>query len=71
MKFVILLLFVIYSKAFILLRNHQEWKLSSKKAAIEKLPYIDYFWNYCDKKCLYLQNYLSHNDKIIYQFVVV
>lgn len=32
---------------------------------------MDYFWNYCDKKCLYLQNYLDVVSQVRYEFVVV
>jgi len=71
MKFLILLFLIIYSKALILLRNHKKWSISNKKSASAKIPYLDYYWNYCDKKCLYLQNYLPINKKNDYQFAVV
>jgi hypothetical protein len=45
------------SKLF--LRNHHIWNTSNKKYAVPNLPYLDFYWNYCDKKCLYLQNYLT------------
>lgn len=71
MKFLILLILVVCSQTIILLRNHKRWSISNKKSAAAKIPYLDYYWNYCDKKCLYLQNYLPSHLKNIYQFVVI
>lgn len=51
------LIMLTVSKLF--LRNHHIWNTSNKKYAVPNLPYLDFYWNYCDKKCLYLQNYLT------------
>lgn len=59
MKLTIILLLVTLSFAKYMRQNHDYWYTASKSSASSGIPFVDYSWNYCDKKCLYLQNYVE------------
>ena len=62
MKIILPLFRVTSSVAKYIRQNHDYWYT-------QKVPYVDYAWNYCDKKCLYWQNYVDKT--VTSKFVVV
>ena len=69
MKILLLLFLITLSVAKYIRQNHDYWYTAGKNSATQKVPYVDYAWNYCDKKCLYLQNYVDKT--VTSKFVVL
>lgn len=47
--------------------NHKRWSTSNKDLA----KITDINWNYCDLKCIYLENYLDGADFVVLNFVEI
>jgi hypothetical protein len=69
MKTVILLLLIALAMSKYVRQNHEYWYTAPKASASSKTPYVDFGWNYCDKKCAYLENYQTVPGQ--YDFVAI
>lgn len=54
------------------LRSHNYWYTATKSLITTGVPFSDYPWNYCDDKCLYLENYIPagsvYDDMVVISF---
>lgn len=48
--------------------NHDYWYTVNRKSAETGVPYADVAWNYCDLKCLYMENLKSGTDFYVVNF---
>lgn len=48
--------------------GHKYWYTAPKKPAATGIPFADVAWNYCDLKCLYLENYYPNTDFVVINF---
>jgi hypothetical protein len=65
MKVLILVLLVALSAAKYIRQNHDYWYTAGKSSATQNVPFVDYSWNYCDKKCLYLKNFADKSTEFV------
>ena len=68
MKYSLLIILLPLLSALHLRPTHQYWYLASKKKAETNVPYADVGWNYCDYKCLYLEELYPNIDFYIVNF---
>lgn len=65
--FFVLALFFLGRSRFIH-SSHEYWFTGGKKSAETKIPFTDVAWNYCDYKCLYLEQLEPNYDFFIVNF---
>ncbi len=69
MKLLVLVMLVCMTFAKYIRQNHDYWYTAGKSAAVKNVAYLDYAWNYCDKKCLYLQNYVDKSSTFTFTVI--
>ena len=68
MKVLLLALLVLFATAKYTRASHEYWYTAAKSTATTGIPYADISWNYCDLKCLYLENLYEGKDFVVINF---
>lgn len=59
---------LLHSTAALRIANHNYWFTGFRKSAEIGTPYADVAWNYCDLKCLYLEQLKPNTDFFVINF---
>lgn len=68
MKLYLTLLFVVFGTSLNIRKNHDAWYTIMRKTAETGVEGTDAGWDYCDLKCLYMENLKPGYDFFVVNF---